>query len=48
MSPQPVALPDAVDRVLTDFVDTARTALGPDLRSIVLYGSAAEGQLRKT
>lgn len=48
MSPEPVTLPDAVDRVLTDFVDTARTALGPDLRSIVLYGSAAEGRLRKT
>jgi predicted nucleotidyltransferase len=48
MSPQPVALPDTVDRVLADFVDTTRTALGPDLRSIVLYGSAAEGQLRKT
>ncbi len=48
MSSQPVALPDTVDRVLTDFVNTARTALGPDLRSIVLYGSAAAGQLRKT
>jgi predicted nucleotidyltransferase len=48
MSTQPLALPDAVDRVLTDFVDTARTTLGPDLRAIVLYGSAAEGRLRAT
>lgn len=40
--------PDPVDRVLRDFTETARHALGSDLRSIVLFGSAAEGRLRPT
>lgn len=35
-------------RVLADFVEGARLAFGGDLRSVVLYGSAAEGQLRPT
>src|SRR5262245_38266709 len=48
MSPQRADLPEPVDRVLAGFVDAAESALGPDLRSIVLYGSAAEGKLRKT
>jgi predicted nucleotidyltransferase len=33
---------------LREFVDAAVTALGPDLRSVVLFGSAAEGRLRLT
>lgn len=42
------ALPDAVDRVLTGFVEQARLAFDSDLRSVVLYGSGAEGRLRPT
>jgi predicted nucleotidyltransferase len=38
----------SVDRVLESFVEAARSCLGSDLRSIVLYGSAAEGRLRQT
>lgn len=41
-------LPDTVARSLTMFVDAARTALDEDLQSVVLFGSAAEGQLRPT
>ena len=42
------ALPVPVDRLLRDFTETACHALGSDLHSIVLYGSAAEGRLRPT
>ena len=41
-------LPPEVARALEAFVEAARTALGADLRSIVLFGSAAEGKLRAT
>jgi predicted nucleotidyltransferase len=41
-------LPPEVKRVLLGFVEAARAALGADLRSVVLYGSAAEGKLRAT
>jgi predicted nucleotidyltransferase len=41
-------LPAPVDRILRDFTETACHALGADLRSIVLFGSAAEGRLRPT
>ncbi len=41
-------VPELVDRVVNDFVETARYAFGHNLRSIVLYGSAAEGKLRPT
>jgi len=37
-----------VQEVLGDFVEAARGAFGPDLRAVVLYGSAAEGRLRAT
>jgi len=40
--------PPQVDRVLDDFVARAREALGAELVSVVLYGSAAEGRLRPT
>jgi predicted nucleotidyltransferase len=35
-----------VKKVLGDFVDVARRTFGEDLRSIVLFGSAAEDRLR--
>lgn len=41
-------LPANVSRTLTGFVEAARHAFGTDLRSVVLYGSAAEGRLRTT
>jgi predicted nucleotidyltransferase len=41
-------LPSQVSRVLTDFVTAAQTSFATDLRSIVLFGSAAEGRLRAT
>ncbi len=41
-------LPQAVRRVLTELVAAARLALGQALRSVVLFGSAAEGRLRPT
>src|SRR6185295_12058740 len=43
-----VALPAKVDSVLTDFVNATQKAFETDLRSIVLYGSGAEGKLRPT
>jgi predicted nucleotidyltransferase len=43
-----VNLPDNVSTALTQFVDAARAAFGETLRSVVLFGSAAEGKLRKT
>jgi predicted nucleotidyltransferase len=41
-------LPAPVDRILGDFTETACHALGSDLHSLVLFGSAAEGRLRPT
>lgn len=41
-------VPPQVQQVLSDFVDSAQKAFGPNLRSVVLYGSAAEGRLRAT
>lgn len=38
----------AVNTALAKFVDDAKAALGDDLKSIVLYGSAAEDKLRIT
>ena len=35
-------------RILDEFVEAAREAFGPDLHSVVLFGSAAEGALRPT
>lgn len=46
-SPLP-ELPTQVSVVLTDFVAAAQAALATDLRSVVLFGSAAEGRLRAT
>ena len=41
-------LPENVERVLEGFVQSAQTAFGTDLISVVLYGSAAEGRMRST
>lgn len=41
-------VPDDVRRVVDDLVRSAHAAFGPDLRSVILYGSAAEGRLRAT
>ncbi len=48
---QPIPLPDLppqVTRVLTEFVGATQAAFAADLRSIILFGSAAEGRLRAT
>jgi predicted nucleotidyltransferase len=39
-------LPEAVARGLLDFLATAESAFGGNLKSVVLYGSGAEGRLR--
>ena len=41
-------IPNEIAEELRRFVEAAKTAWGEHLRSIVLYGSAAEGNLRKT
>jgi predicted nucleotidyltransferase len=41
-------LPERVRRVLDDFVSSAKVSLSTNLKSVVLYGSAAEGRLRAT
>lgn len=41
-----VQLPQDVSDGLADFVESAKAALGPDLVSVVLFGSGAEGRLR--
>jgi predicted nucleotidyltransferase len=41
-------VPDDVQRVLDGLIAAARETLGDALRSVVLFGSAAEGRLRAT
>lgn len=41
-------LPDRIKSALSAFVDSTLTAFNKDLRSIVLFGSGAEGNLRPT
>ena len=41
-------LPEDVRRVVDSLVSSARDAFGDKLRSVILYGSAAEGRLRAT
>lgn len=48
MTAQSLEVPDEVRRVVDSLVEAARTAFGAELRSVVLYGSAAEGRLRAT
>jgi predicted nucleotidyltransferase len=47
-TPAPAKLPELVENQLGEFVAAAQSALGADLRSIVLFGSAAEGRMRAT
>lgn len=39
-------MPDNVSRNLIGFIESVRESFGDDLRSVVLYGSGAEGNLR--
>ena len=48
MKPITETLPQNVTSVLTEFIKAAEEAFGSDLRSVVLYGSGAEGKLRPT
>jgi predicted nucleotidyltransferase len=41
-------LPDAVRRILDEFVQAARAEIGPTLHAVVLFGSAAENRIRPT
>lgn len=41
-------LPAQVTRILKEFIDAAQKAFASDLKSITLFGSAAEGRLRAT
>lgn len=41
-------LPAQVKQALDDFVQAAKESLGKDLTSVVLFGSAADGQFRAT
>lgn len=41
-------IPETVRRTLDAFVESLKSTCGDDLRSVVLYGSAAEGRLRAT
>ena len=38
-------LPETVAVGLSSFIDSALAAFGPELRSIIFYGSGAEGRL---
>jgi predicted nucleotidyltransferase len=44
----PAGLPDNVRQILADFLLSAQRALAEDLEAAVLFGSAAEGALRKS
>lgn len=43
-----LGMPVSVRRFLEAFLEAAKAALGADLVSVVLYGSAAEGRMRAT
>src|SRR5467141_4034451 len=46
IAPDLSGLPQPVAAAITDFLQSALDIFGPDVRSVVLYGSAAEGRLR--
>jgi predicted nucleotidyltransferase len=48
IAPELQDMPEISALAVTNFLDSARQAFGDDLRSLVLYGSAAEGRLRPT
>ena len=41
-------LPAAVATILQEFVAAVAQSMGPQLESVILFGSAAEGRLRVT
>src|SRR3954469_16095851 len=43
-----MGLPEPIERTIGSFVDAAQQSFGPDLVSIVLFGSGAEQNLRAT
>ena len=43
-----LGLPLDVSQALAEFAESAKETLGPDLTSMILFGSAAEGRLRAT
>ena len=48
MEQESASLPENIAKNLQEFVDLAQKTLGPDLRAMVLFGSAAEGRLCAT
>src|ERR1700731_2613084 len=46
IAPELSGLPETVAAAITDFLQSALEIFGSDLRSVVLYGSGAEGRLR--
>jgi predicted nucleotidyltransferase len=48
VDPQLDDLPDSVRTMLMDFIAAATRSCGSNLKSVVLFGSAAEGRLRPT
>lgn len=48
MIPNLSDLPENISQVLTKFIMSAKETLSEDLIAVVLFGSAAEGRLRKT
>ena len=48
IAPELRDLPEVPAVAITNFLESARQAFGNDLRSLILYGSAAEGRLRPT
>lgn len=41
-------LPEEIQSNLSEFTNSAKAAFGTNLQSVILFGSAAEGRLRKT
>src|SRR5260370_20480167 len=48
IAPELQDLPEVRAVAITNFLESARQGFGDDLRSLILYGSAAEGRLRPT
>lgn len=48
LEPEMGSLPAPVEKALRAFTEATLAALGSDLRSLVLFGSAAEGRMRPT
>jgi predicted nucleotidyltransferase len=48
LEPSSTELPPAIEQLLVDLVEAARNCFQGELKSIVLFGSGAEGRLRMT